>query len=66
MKVGKHKFAYTLAGLKRAEALARKTNQRVEVDRSVYGPSNTSPSMKKRTTVKRRKAPRAYKTNMKI
>ena len=70
--VGNRKFPYTVEGMKKAEELARKTNQRVEIDRSVYGPTNTNPNMNpdsgslltnKRNTSLRRKAPRPYKTN---
>ena len=70
--VGNRKFPYTVEGMKKAEELARKTNQRVEIDRSVYGPTNTNPNMNpdsgslltnKRNTSLRRKAPRPYRTN---
>ena len=73
--VGKKKFPYTVEGMKKAESAARSTNQRVDVDRSVYGPTNAnrnmnpdsnSPLTKKRDTSKRRKAPRPYKTNRKL
>ena len=68
----KQKFPYTVEGLKKAEVVARNTNQRVEIDRSVYGPTNTNRNMNpdsgslltnKRNTSLRRKAPRPYKTN---
>ena len=70
--VGKKKFPYTVEGMKKAEELARKTNQRVDVDRSVYGPTNANRNMnpdsnsllaRKRNTSLRRKAPRPYRTN---
>jgi len=41
----KRKYAYTVEGLKQAEIAARNTNQRVDIDRSVYGPTNTNPNM---------------------
>ena len=70
--VGKQKFPYTVEGLKKAEVKARNTNQRVDIDRSVYGPTNTNSNMnpdsnslltRQRDTSKRRKAPAPYKTN---
>ena len=66
------KIPYTVEGMKKAEELARNTNQRVDIDRSVYGPTNTNPNMNpdsgslltnKRNTSLRRKAPRPYRTN---
>ena len=68
---GKNKktFDYTIDGMKQAEKYAMKTNQRVDIDRSVYGPTNANPKMnpdsntlltKKRDTSKRRKAPGPY------
>tara|TARA_Y100000310_G_scaffold324273_1_gene385951 strand:- start:182 stop:415 length:234 start_codon:yes stop_codon:yes gene_type:complete len=74
-KVGSKQFAYSIEGLKKAEEYASSTNQRVEIDRSVYGPTNTNQNMnpdsntllsKKRNTSLRRKAPRPYKTNQKL
>ena len=73
--VGKKKFPYTVEGMKKAESVARSTNQRVDVDRSVYGPTNAnrnmnpdsnSPLTKRRDTSKRRKAPRPYRANRKL
>ena len=70
--VGRKKFPYTVEGMKKAESVARSTNQRVDVDRSVYGPTNAnrnmnpdsnSPLTRQRNTSLRRKAPRPYKTN---
>ena len=70
--VGNKKFPYTVEGMKKAEELARNTNQRVDIDRSVYGPTNANRNMNpdsnslltgQRDTSKRRKAPRPYKTN---
>ena len=61
----KKKFDYTTKGMKQAGEYAASTNQRVDVDRGVYGPTNTSPKMKKkRNTSLRRKKPRPYKTNL--
>ena len=69
------KFPYTVEGLKKAEVAASNTNQRVDIDRSVYGPTNTNPNMnpdsntlltRERNTSLRRKNPRPYKTNMNI
>ena len=37
------KFPYTIEGLEKAEELAARTNQRVDIDRSVYGETNASP-----------------------
>tara|TARA_R100001530_G_scaffold87090_1_gene60656 strand:- start:332 stop:577 length:246 start_codon:yes stop_codon:yes gene_type:complete len=71
----KKKYAYTVEGLKKAEVAARNTNQRVDIDRSVYGPTNTNPNMNpdsnlalsnQRNTSLRRKKPRPYKTNRKL
>ena len=70
--VGKKKFPYTIEGMKKAESVAMSTNQRVDIDRSVYGPTNANRNMnpdsgslltRQRNTSKRRKAPRPYKTN---
>ena len=61
--VGKKKFPYTVDGMQRAETEAMRTGNRVDSDQSVYGPSN---GLKKRATHKRRKAPRAYKTNQNL
>ena len=73
--VGKKKFPYTVEGLKKAEVAARNTNQRVDIDRSVYGPTNTNSNMnpdsnslltRQRDTSKRRKKPKPYSVNRKL
>jgi len=73
--VGSKKSPYTVEGMKKAEELARSSNQRVEIDRSVYGPTNSNPKMNpdsntlltsKRNTSLRRKKPRPYKTNQNL
>ena len=73
--VGKKKFPYTVEGLKQAEVVARNTNQRVDIDRSVYGPTNTNSNMNpdsntlltdQRDTSKRRKKPKPYSVNRKL
>ena len=73
--VGKKKFPYTVEGLKKAEVAARNTNQRVDIDRSVYGPTNTNSNMNpdsntlltdQRDTSKRRKKPKPYSVNRKL
>ena len=70
--VGSEKFPYTVEGMKKAEELARSTNQRVGIDRSVYGPTNANPNMnpdsntlltRQRDTSKRRKVPGPYSVN---
>ena len=69
------KFPYTVEGLKKAEVAARNTNQRVDIDRSVYGPTNTNSNMnpdsnslltRQRDTSKRRKKPKPYSVNRKL
>ena len=73
--VGKTKLPYTIEGMQKAEELARERNLPIQADQSVYGPSNQNPMMnpdsntlltQQRDTSKRRKAPRPYRTNMKI
>jgi len=73
--VGSKKFPYTVEGMKKAEELARSTNQRVGIDRSVYGPTNANSNMNpdsntlltsKRNTSLRRKKPRPYKINQNL
>ena len=73
--VGKKKFPYTVEGLKKAEVAARNTTQRVDIDRSVYGPTNTNSNMnpdsnslltQQRDNSKRRKKPKPYSVNRKL
>ena len=68
----KRKYAYTVEGLKQAEIAARNTNQRVDIDRSVYGPTNANLNMnpdsntllsRKRNNKPYQKKPRPYKVN---
>ena len=65
-------FPYTIEGMKKAESLAANTTQRVDIDRSVYGPTNANPNMnpdsntlltRQRDTSKRRKVPGPYSVN---
>ena len=71
---GKNKktFDYTIDGMKQAEKYAMKTNQRVNIDRSVYGPTNSNPNMnpdsntllsRERNNKPYQKKPRPYKVN---
>ena len=68
-------FPYTVEGMKKAGSLAANTTQRVDIDRSVYGPTNANPNMnpdsntlltRERDTSLRRKAPRPYRTNQNL
>ena len=61
--------------MKKAESLAANTTQRVDIDRSVCGPTNANPNMnpdsntlltRERDTSLRRKAPRPYRTNQNL